>query len=135
MAYIESNGKPVFDAEGRFLGYRGVSSDVTAAVCADQAEAALHRAQTALAHVTRVMTLGELTASIAHEINQPLAAIVTNGNACVRWLAGDPPNLEEVRQAVGRISETAIVPATSSSGFVPSCGTRRRRRTGSTSTP
>jgi PAS domain S-box-containing protein len=103
VAYIESNGKPVFDAEARFLGYRGVSSDVTAAVRADQAEAALHQAQAALAHVTRVMTLGELTSSIAHEINQPLAAIVTNGNACVRWLAGDLPNLEEARQAVGRI--------------------------------
>jgi signal transduction histidine kinase len=51
----------------------------------------------------RVTTLGELMASIAHEVNQPLAAIVTNGNACVRWLAGDPPNLEEVRQAVGRM--------------------------------
>jgi len=49
------------------------------------------------------MTLGELTASIAHEVNQPLAAIVTNGNACLRWLAGATPNLSEGRQAVERI--------------------------------
>jgi C4-dicarboxylate-specific signal transduction histidine kinase len=63
----------------------------------------LQRVQTELAHVTRVMTLGELTASIAHEINQPLAAIVTNGNATLRWLAGATPNLFEARQAVERI--------------------------------
>ena len=64
---------------------------------------ALQQVQTELAHVTRVMTLGELTASIAHEVNQPLAAIVTNGNACLRWLGGDTPNLSEARQAVERI--------------------------------
>lgn len=63
----------------------------------------LQRVQTELAHVTRVMTLGELTASIAHEVNQPLAAIVTNGNATLRWLAGATPNLNEARQAVERI--------------------------------
>jgi C4-dicarboxylate-specific signal transduction histidine kinase len=49
------------------------------------------------------MTIGELTASIAHEVNQPLAAIVTNGNACLRWLGSDTPNLSEGRQAVQRI--------------------------------
>jgi C4-dicarboxylate-specific signal transduction histidine kinase len=63
----------------------------------------LQRVQTELAHVTRVMTLGELTASIAHEVNQPLAAIVTNGNATLRWLGGVTPNLYEARQAVERI--------------------------------
>jgi len=64
---------------------------------------ALQKAQTELAHVTRVMTLGELTASIAHEVNQPLAAIVTNGNATLRWLGGATPNMSEARQAVERI--------------------------------
>lgn len=64
---------------------------------------ALQKAQTALTHVTRVMTVGELTASIAHEVNQPLAAIVTNGNATLRWLGGATPNLSEARQAVERI--------------------------------
>jgi signal transduction histidine kinase len=49
------------------------------------------------------MTMGELTSSIAHEVNQPLTAIVTNGNACLRWLAVDPPNLDEAREVVGRI--------------------------------
>jgi C4-dicarboxylate-specific signal transduction histidine kinase len=67
------------------------------------AEEALRKAQTDLAHVARVMTLGELTASIAHEVNQPLAAVTTNGNACLRWLARDPPDLEEARGCLRRI--------------------------------
>jgi PAS domain S-box-containing protein len=61
---------------------------------------ALQQAQTELAHVTRMTTLGELTASIAHEVNQPLAAIVTSGEACLRWLDHEPPELGEVRNAV-----------------------------------
>ena len=69
-----------------------------------QAEEALRDAQAELAHVTRVMTMGELTASIAHEINQPLAAVVTNANAGLRWLAGPIPNLSEAREALARIS-------------------------------
>lgn len=68
-----------------------------------RAEEALQKVQAELAHATRVMTLGELTASIAHEVNQPLAAIVTNGNACLRWLGGAQPNFVEARQAVERI--------------------------------
>jgi C4-dicarboxylate-specific signal transduction histidine kinase len=68
-----------------------------------RAEDALQKSQAELAHATRVMTMGELTASIAHEVNQPLAAVVTNGSACLRWLAGPKPNLEEARSAVARI--------------------------------
>jgi C4-dicarboxylate-specific signal transduction histidine kinase len=68
-----------------------------------RAEEALHQAQAELAHITRVMTMGELTASIAHEVNQPLAALVTNANAGLRWLAGKPPNLEEARECLRRI--------------------------------
>jgi len=65
-----------------------------------QAEASLREARAELTHVTRIMTLGEMTASIAHEINQPLAAVANNAGACLRWLAGQPPNLEEARQSV-----------------------------------
>jgi PAS domain S-box-containing protein len=68
-----------------------------------RAEEALHQAQAALAHVTRVTTLGELAASIAHEINQPLAGVVTNGQACLRWLAREVPDLEEAQAAAERI--------------------------------
>src|SRR5882762_6650501 len=68
-----------------------------------KAEAALRETQAALAQVTRVMTMGELAASIAHEVNQPLAGVVINGNACLRWLAGESPNLPEAREAAQRI--------------------------------
>ena len=64
----------------------------------------MRRAQAELAHATRVMTMGELTASIAHEVNQPLTAVVTNANACLRWLAAPIPNLDEAREAVARIT-------------------------------
>ena len=70
-------------------------------------KAAAYEARSQLAHVGRVTTLGELTASIAHEVNQPLAATVINGNACLRWLADEPPNLDEARQAVTRLVKDA----------------------------
>ena len=103
VAHTSTSGKPVFDADGRFLGYRGVSTDVTAAVRAEQVESALHLAQAELARVTRVTTLGELAASIAHEINQPLAAIGADANACLHWLAADRPDLDSVREALTAI--------------------------------
>jgi NO-binding membrane sensor protein with MHYT domain/two-component sensor histidine kinase len=62
-----------------------------------RAEEALRKARADLAHINRVTTMGELTASLAHEVNQPIAAAVTNANACLRWLTSDPPNLEEAR--------------------------------------
>jgi PAS domain S-box-containing protein len=80
--------------------FMGAVMDVTAA---KRAEEELHQARADLAHVTRVTTLGELTASIAHEVNQPIAAVITNADAGLRWLARQPPDLEEARQALGRI--------------------------------
>jgi PAS domain S-box-containing protein len=68
-----------------------------------RAAEALRQAQADLAHVSRVTTMGELTASLAHEVNQPIAAAVTNANTCIRWLAGETPNLEEAREAATRI--------------------------------
>jgi PAS domain S-box-containing protein len=82
------------------LEYVGALMDVTAA---KRAQEKLHQAQAELAHVTRVTTLGELTASIAHEVNQPLAAVITNGEACLRWLGNERPDLAEARGAVARI--------------------------------
>jgi PAS domain S-box-containing protein len=98
--YVRTSGKPVFDAKGKFLGYRGTGADITAAIRADHAERALREAQAELAHVTRVTTLGELTASIAHEVNQPLAAAVANAEACLRWLDRDIPDLTAARRSV-----------------------------------
>jgi C4-dicarboxylate-specific signal transduction histidine kinase len=68
-----------------------------------RAEEALRTAQAELAHVTRVTAMGELAASIVHEVTQPLTGIVTNGNACLHWLAGAPPNIEKARTTVERI--------------------------------
>ena len=72
-----------------------------------RAEETLRQAQADLAHVNRVTTVGELTASLAHEVNQPIAAAVTDANTCLRWLAGDIPNLEEARAAAMRIVKDA----------------------------
>ena len=72
------------------------------------ASEALHQAQAELAHVTRVTTLGELAASIAHEVNQPLAAIVADANASLNWLAGATPELEMVRDALDAIVKDGL---------------------------
>ena len=98
--YIRTSGKPFFDANGTFLGYRGVSTDVTAIVRAEHAEQALREAQAELAHVTRLTSMGELTTTIAHEINQPLAAILANAEACRSWLDRAPPDLAAARRSV-----------------------------------
>jgi len=84
--------------------YIGALMDVTDAKTSEEA---LHRSQAELAHVTRVATLGELAASIAHEVNQPLAAVTTNGTAGLRWLNREVPDIGEVRGAIERmVSET-----------------------------
>ena len=82
------------------MQFVGAVMDVTAAKLAQEQ---LHQAQAELAYITRVTTLGELTASIAHEVNQPLAAIVTSGDASLRFLSQDPPQLDEVRALVKRM--------------------------------
>jgi PAS domain S-box-containing protein len=99
-AYVQASGKPFFDASGNFLGYRGTGTDITAAIRADHAEQELREAQAELAHVTRVTTLGELTVSIAHEVNQPLAAVVSNAEACLSWLDRATPDLDAARRSV-----------------------------------
>src|SRR5438445_3997609 len=71
----------------------------------NRAEAALRQAWEDLAHVNRVTIMGALTASLAHEVNQPIAATVTNAQACLNWLAGDPPNLEAARASAMSIVE------------------------------
>ena len=72
-----------------------------------ESELNLRNTQAELAHMARVMTMGELTASIAHEVNQPLAAISASGDSCSAWLANDPPNLDKARAAASRIIQAA----------------------------
>ena len=103
VLHLAISGKPVFDPEGRFLGYRGTTTDVTAAVRAEHAEKALQQAQAELARVARLTTMGELAASIAHEINQPLTGVLANGNAGLQWLNRDKPDLDEARNALSCI--------------------------------
>ena len=79
----------------------GIASDVTAQKVADEAQL---RAQAELAHLNRVATMGELTASIAHEVSQPLAAIVTSAGAGARWLRATPPDVEQARETLARIA-------------------------------
>jgi PAS domain S-box-containing protein len=100
QVYVRTSGKPVFDADGRFVGYRGSGNDITASIRAEQAEQALRKAHAELAHVTRVTMLGELTASIAHEVNQPLAAVVANAEASLRWLNRGTPDLAAARRSI-----------------------------------
>ena len=89
------------------LGFAGAVMDITAVKEAEgktkRAEEALRQVQADLAHVNRVTTVGELTAYLAHEVNQPLSAIVANGHACLRWLSADPPNLARAQEAAERI--------------------------------
>jgi signal transduction histidine kinase len=105
--YVKASGKPVFDTNGAFRGYRGTGTDVTADARADRAETELRKVQAGLAHVSRVTTLGELTASLAHEVNQPLAGVVSSADACLHWLAAQPPNVDKARRAIERITRDA----------------------------
>src|SRR5262245_28015488 len=105
--YVSVGGKPLFEADGKFLGYRGTAADVTAEVRAEQAEHALRDAQAQLAHVSRVMTVGELSASIAHELNQPMAAIMSDATAAMNWLARPNPDLSEAGEALEHIIKSA----------------------------
>jgi signal transduction histidine kinase len=96
VKHIRGMARVIEQIAGRPL-FIGALQDVTASTLAEEA---LNQARSELAHVTRVTTLNALTASIAHEVNQPLSGIVSNGSACLRWLAGDEPDLDEVREAV-----------------------------------
>jgi signal transduction histidine kinase len=103
VKHVKVLAHPAQDTEDN-VEYIGVLMDITAA---KQSEEALQELQASLAHMTRVTALGELTASIAHEVNQPLAAIVTYGDAGLRWLNREVPQLDEVRIAVERMIDSA----------------------------
>jgi len=103
VKYIHTVGHPVLNASGDVVQFVGSVIDVTERKRAEEERERLRQAQADLAHVSEVTTMGELSASLAHEVNQPIAAAVTNANTCLRWLAGDTPNIEEARAAAMRI--------------------------------
>jgi PAS domain S-box-containing protein len=103
VKYTHTIGHPVLNASGDVMQFVGTMIDITERKRAEQERERLRQAQADLAHVNRVATMGELTASVAHEVNQPIAAAVTNAKTCLRWLTRDQPDLEEARAAAMRI--------------------------------
>jgi PAS domain S-box-containing protein len=108
VKYIHTVGRPVLNASGDLAQFVGSSTDISERKLA---EAALRQAQVDLAHVSRVTTMGELTASLAHEVNQPITAAVIDANTCLRWLTRDQPDLEEAREAASRVAKDLTLAA------------------------
>jgi PAS domain S-box-containing protein len=125
IKHLHMVGNPVFDESGQVKEYIGVTTDVTDR---KRTEVALQEAQSELARVARLTTMGEFAASIAHEINQPLAAIVAQGQAARRWLNRDAPNILEAREAITNAVNSAnrarTFPARTYLAWCPRCGSR-----------
>jgi PAS domain S-box-containing protein len=100
----EGHAEPLRDDGGRIIQWYGVNLDIEDET---RMQSALRAAQDKLARATQAASLAELSASIAHEVNQPLAAIVANSHACQRWLTAQPPNLERAQKTVERIIRDA----------------------------
>jgi signal transduction histidine kinase len=94
--WFQTRLAPLRDKRGKLVKWCGVANDI-------EDRKRVEQLQADLAHTNRISLLGELAASIAHDVNQPLSGIVSNGSACLRWLARDTPDIEEVREAVGDI--------------------------------
>ena len=101
--HVKVTGKPVFDADREFRGYRGTGTDVTALMRAQEEHERLRQLESELAHTNRLSVLGELTASLAHEITQPIAAARNNARAAMHFLDRNPPDLGEIREALASI--------------------------------
>jgi PAS domain S-box-containing protein len=100
--YVHAVGHPVLPPSGYVGEFVGILMDVTERKCADEERERLRQVQADLAYLNRVTTMGELTASLAHEIRQPITAALTNANTCLRWLGRDHPDVEEAREATSR---------------------------------
>ena len=100
LVYYKISGKPIYDTKGVFLGYRGTGTDTTAAMRAQKEHERLRQLESDLAHMNRLSIMGELTASLAHEITQPIASARNNARAALNFLNKQPPDLSEVREAL-----------------------------------
>jgi PAS domain S-box-containing protein len=107
VKHIRTVGHPVLNASGDLVQFMGSATDITDRKRAEEERERLRQARADLARVNRVTTMGELTASLAHEVNQPIAAALTNANTCLRWLTRDHPDLNEAREAASRIVKDA----------------------------
>jgi len=107
VRYIQAIGHPVLDARGEVLEYVGTAVDVTERKRAEEEHDRLRQLEADLAHVNRVTTMGELTASLGHELNQPIAAAITNAHACLQWLKRQQPDLTEAGEAATRMINDA----------------------------
>jgi PAS domain S-box-containing protein len=107
LRFIHSVGRPVLSPSGELLQFVGVSMDVTESRRAEKERERLREELAHLAHLNRVSTLGELTASLAHEVKQPIGAAVTNADACLRLLDRDQPDLPEAREAAREVVRDA----------------------------
>ncbi len=101
--WFQTRLAPLRDKRGKLVKWCGVATDIEDRKRAEEERERLRQLEADLAHINRVSMMGELAVSIAHEVNQPLSGVVVNGNACLRWLAGDSPNLNEAQEAVRRI--------------------------------
>jgi PAS domain S-box-containing protein len=101
--YIRSVGHPVFSASGELVEFVGTGMDITERRQAEKERERLRQVEADLAHITRATTMGELTASLAHEINQPITAAATDARTCLRWLAHEQPDLGEARESAARM--------------------------------
>ena len=104
IRHIRCVGVPVTQGE-TFHGFVGTGIDVTEQELLEQERERLRQLETELAHTNRVSMLGEMAASLAHEIKQPIAAAITSANSCIEWLAHEPPNLDRARAAAARIDK------------------------------
>jgi C4-dicarboxylate-specific signal transduction histidine kinase len=105
--YVKASGKPVFDANGEFRGYRGTGTDVTALMRAREEHERLRQLESDLAHMNRLSMMGELAASLAHEIAQPVAAARNNARAATHFLDRSLPDLGQVREALACVVDDA----------------------------
>jgi PAS domain S-box-containing protein len=96
-------GVPLLDQHGKIVKWYGTLTDIEDRKRAEQEREKLRELEADLAHINRVSTLGEMAASLAHEIKQPIAAAITSANSCIEWLAHEPPNLDRARAAAARI--------------------------------
>src|SRR5271154_4346933 len=105
VKWIHTVAHPVLSNTGELEGFVGSSTDITELKSAEQEREKLRQLEADLAHIGRVSTLGEMAASLAHEIKQPIAAAITSANSCIEWLSHEPPNLDRDRAAAARIDK------------------------------